>query len=101
MAHGLGHRALFKPGLTIPRPICAQPVMKGIRWGLLQNVQASLSLAENLSVLPRAHIMTAEFDPLRDSGKHDGECLKAAGVPTTVSRHAGHNHGSSFLLYPG
>jgi acetyl esterase len=58
-------------------------------------------LADDLAGLPPAHILTAEFDPLRDSGEAYGRRLAEAGVPAVVSRQAGHIHGSSFLLYPG
>lgn len=62
---------------------------------------ASPMLAEDLSGLPPAVILTAELDPLRDSGEAYGRRLAEAGVPTVISRQAGHIHGSSFLLYPG
>jgi len=61
---------------------------------------ASPMLAEDLSGLPPAHIMTAEFDPLRDNGEAYGRRLQDAGVPTTISRQDGHVHGSSLLLHP-
>lgn len=48
---------------------------------------------EDLSGLPRALIITAEYDPLRDEGELYGRRLSEAGVDTTVSRYAGANHG--------
>jgi acetyl esterase len=48
---------------------------------------------EDLTGLPPALILTAEFDPLRDEGELYGERLRAAGVNATVSRYAGANHG--------
>lgn len=61
---------------------------------------ASPMLADDLSGLPPAHIMTSEFDPLRDNGEAYGRLLQDAGVPTTISRQLGHIHGSSVLLHP-
>lgn len=64
------------------------------------NGYASPHLCADLSGLPRAHVMTAECDPLRDGGEAYGRRLLAAGVPTVVSRGPGHIHGASLMLYP-
>lgn len=54
---------------------------------------ASPALAENLSGLPRALIVTAGYDPLRDEGDLYGERLLAAGVPVTMRRYDDLTHG--------
>lgn len=49
--------------------------------------------AEDLSDLPSATVLTAEFDPLRDEGESYGARLQAAGVATQVKRYDGLVHG--------
>ncbi|MFC4454768.1 alpha/beta hydrolase [Deinococcus sonorensis] len=52
-------------------------------------------LADDLTRLPAAHIMIAEYDPLRDDGTAYAERLRQAGVPVTLTLGEGHIHGSS------
>lgn len=47
----------------------------------------------DLSGLPRALIVTAEYDPLRDEGELYGRRLREAGVDAAVSRYPGAGHG--------
>ena len=57
------------------------------------NVLLSPCKEDNLSGLPPAQIITAEFDPLRDDGKHYGERMTAAGVPVEYTCMSGMIHG--------
>jgi acetyl esterase len=47
----------------------------------------------DLAGLPRALVITAEHDPLRDEGELYGRRLQEAGVEAVVSRYAGAGHG--------
>lgn len=62
---------------------------------LVHHPYASPLLAPDLSGLPPAHIMSAEFDPLRDDGERYTERLQAAGVRAAFSLQHGHIHGSA------
>lgn len=58
---------------------------------------ASPLLADDLTGLPPAVVMTMEFDPLRDCGELYAERLAESGVPTVAKRWDGHVHGSTMM----
>jgi acetyl esterase len=80
-------------------PLLTRETMRGF-WGLYlareedgRNPLASPLRAPDLAGLPSAHVITAEYDPLRDEGEAYAKRLAAAGVPVVQRRYDGMIHG--------
>lgn len=110
---GITHQILFYPSLDLDFDVDRYPSMRenaegyGLETAGLAPFNAfyfdsgadpadpavSPIKREDLSGLPKALILTAEHDPLRDEGELYGRRLREAGVEVRVQRYAGANHG--------
>ena len=60
---------------------------------------AAINKTDSLHSLPPTHILTAEYDVLRDEGEALAQQLLSAGVQTTSKRYDGNLHG--FIHFAG
>ncbi|MFC4565644.1 alpha/beta hydrolase [Nocardiopsis mangrovi] len=57
--------------------------------------------AEDLTGLPAAMVVVAQYDPLRDEGIQYAQRLSHAGVPTELVQYSGTFHGASVVVHTG
>jgi acetyl esterase len=92
---------LSKPSMVMPATECLVP-REDLAWyyrqyygssGDLRDPRVSPLWAEDVAGLPRALIIAAEYDTLRDEAAAYAQKLRSAGVEMTYSCHAGMIHG--------
>ena len=92
-------RALFANGFFLSRP--AMDWFRGHYLGTSQldltDPRISPLLAEDMSALPRALVITAGFDPLRDEGETYATAMRDAGVIVDLRRMSSLTHGFASL----
>jgi len=95
---GTRSRALFADGFLLTRDHIdshQRHYLAGSRCSV-SDPQISPALG-NLSGLPRALVVTAGFDPLRDEGERYAEAMRAAGVLVDLRRMSSLTHGFASL----
>ncbi|GAA0539258.1 acetyl esterase [Rhizomicrobium palustre] len=78
----------------VPLEYCYKLYASESQW---RDPKLSPLLASDLSGLPPAYVMLAEYDVLHDEGLAYGEKLRAAGVTVTIAEHPGMIH--DFILF--
>jgi acetyl esterase/lipase len=92
LAEESNSRRAFAQGYFIERPTLDWAKGLYCAGGDPADPRISPLRAATFAGLPRAHIHTAEFDPMRDEGEAYARALDSAGVPVRYTCHAGLIH---------